>query len=289
MLAGIAVSLTAALLTSAAPARADTVSLFKTANMTELWSHTEQYLVDLRRRNSSADHKVDIRLWTDNVTSTGCGLRLRALSNDSYLGSADFPKLEEYICDDEVYKMRTTPPNAVFEERVLIEHPVQVELIADGYVSAHVSRLCVALRGSVAADSASGYRAFCVDSHLLRECKQLTNNWKTIALHPGETIILTGKTRGAEKIIFRDVDSLIVGMERLTRNAFDLDARWAVCNRIDLVQGTVLETSKMLCSAEKQNVRYQMSANFKVPYVTTEVKTENKDPNKCSPIQSVPR
>ncbi|VVC33978.1 Hypothetical protein CINCED_3A014091 [Cinara cedri] len=257
-------------------------SIINIANFTELWLHAEEHLLALRKWNGTeVANVIDFRLWTYNGTLTGCGLQYRAVGNESHVGSVYFPKVGEHQCGDDLYTMRTTPPNRVYADRVRLapgEHPVQIELIADGFEDTYVDRLCVGFSGA-------GYRprAFCVDNELLRACKQLTDNWKAIDLDR-TSVLLNQKTRGTEKMIFRDVESLAAGLERLARNRNDGETRWAVCGRIDLIRGTVNdELANHHCIAEKSNIRYHMS-NYMVPYSTSEIKTESKDPNKCFPV-----
>lgn len=163
-------------------------SLFNAANTTELWAHAKDFLTGLRNTNVTGETtaNVDYRQWTYNGTLTGCGLRFRVVGNGSLVASAYFPKLAEPVCGDEVYTMRSSPPNTVYEDRVRLapdERPVHVELITDGYDDTYVDRLCV-------------------DNQLLRVCKQLTNGLKASSTWTGNWCCSTsdGQGRGEDNV-----------------------------------------------------------------------------------------
>lgn len=85
-------------------------------------------------------------------------------------------------------------------------------------------------------------------------------------------------TRGTHKIIFTDVAELINGFENIERDRDDRNAVKTVCDRINLVKGTVI-VDRWDCPAAKQWTTSSGMGNFYSWQYHS--KPEDKNPYGC--------
>jgi hypothetical protein len=255
----------------------DAIAIAKAA-MVLLRPVVDSYLADLRRKRES--DKIKIRMWMHNgdVKLNGCGFYFRADGYSGGSGSGFFPAEVDHRCaDDETFNMRMTSQSAMYSGEVHLgnEQTRQVELHADGWHNTFVNVLCI---GFDERTIAGGPRAFCVNNNILKACKKLMNKWSDVNTDFND-MMFTRTSRGTHKLVFRDIENLVNGFERLSRNNDDADAVWAVCDRMDLVKGDTSD-DHWHCAARK---RYTHNHLVLFLYsITNEYKAQDKNPYGCN-------
>lgn len=86
------------------------------------------------------------------------------------------------------------------------------------------------------------------------------------------------KVSSVHKIVFRDLDVLVDGFQRLVRNISDIDALYVVCDRIDVVWGSSDKVNRN-CDAE-----YLYNAGNYRSHKTFVLRPVLLDPHYCVPI-----
>lgn len=313
-----AVALSATLFWAATAASEDNPFALAMAAMDEIGPLARSCAADMSGDGQRDHVKVRVRMHDGDPLLNGCGFYFRV---DGRAGGSDreyFPQRWDHRCTDgDTYKMRVTRPAATYEQRLRLDDggPArQAELHADGWHDTFVDSVCVAF-GELAAGR--GPRAFCVNSGLLKACRALLagghHSWATVD-DGWRDILMTRTTRGAHKIIFRDVDALADGFDELERDrsgavggsgdggSGDGDrsdpevALRAVCARIDLVNGSDREEDRN-CPAEKMVFRRlnrdgRLGSSFSVQYsnlFTSKYINQEKNPYGCVLLSSEPQ
>lgn len=258
------------------------------SSVSELGTYAKRFDVDLRSRNDTDAVGFRLKIWQlgDNNLIRGCGFYVQANGDEDGFASLRFPASQEYKCGHDTYIMRTTSylDGVTYDKQLRLpsksERAEEVEVHADGYRRTYVDVVCVGLYNKWKSD----YHSMCVNNELLRKCAGLTD--KTLESYLpldiwNDTITMSKSTKGKHKIVFRDLDFLVEGFQRLVRNASDIGATHDVCNRIDFFVGEKVIDDEYCEAEEVYNVNHHKSYFVGIPFKTFALKPARISPDLC--------
>lgn len=243
--------------------------------MSVLGPMAESYVSNLQAKGEQ--EKIEVRLWMHDGDPklNGCGFYFQVRGYAGGVGYNYFPKLVQHKCGNDKYRMRMSSQSVMYDKTVHLgnEQVKEVQLHADGYHNTYVNRMCFGFNERTIA---GGPQAFCVNNELLQACKSLGKRWEHINIEWND-MMFTRTSRGAQKIIFSNIENLIRGFEKLRKDDNDKEALDDVCSNIELVRGT-FKQEYWDCPAEKRWTTTHVGLIF---VVQEHKKKEDKNPYGC--------